>query len=119
MVSLYNLFKITVFSTPKKDAVLTHKWETDCVFWLMLYAGLDVGSVNFGLRLQDLQIKGKPKRKEHLHKFCLCGILSRHAYFVLADRINKSSHTCVHTHTNGFWFILMNSVGSKTSVNNL
>lgn len=72
MVSLYKLFKTIVFAAPQKDAVLTQKWETDCVFWLILLCWF---RCCFSLRLQDLQIKGRPKRREHLHKFWFCGVL--------------------------------------------
>lgn len=44
------------------DAVLTLKWKTDCSLGRYSTAGLEVGSLSFRLRLQDLQIKGKPDR---------------------------------------------------------
>lgn len=44
------------------DAVLTLKWKTDCSLGRYSAAGLEVGSLSFRLRLQDLQIKGKPER---------------------------------------------------------
>lgn len=48
--------------TTKKDAVLTLKWKTDWLLGCDSTAGLEVGSVSSGLRLQDLQIKGKPEK---------------------------------------------------------
>lgn len=41
---------------------MTLKWKTDWVLGCYSTAGLEVGSVSSRLRLQDLQIKGKPEK---------------------------------------------------------
>lgn len=74
-------------------------------------AGLDVGSVNSSLRLHNLQIKGRLKRKEHLHQFCFSGVLSRHVGFALGDKANLCTHT---EWIDGFWCILMIFLGDET-----
>lgn len=41
---------------------MTLKWKTDWSLGRYSRAGLEVGSVSSRLRLQDLQIKGKPEK---------------------------------------------------------
>lgn len=93
--SLYNPFKTIVFTAPQKMQSWHRNGKQIVVFGWYSSAGLELGSLSFSLRLQDLQIKRKTqKEKEYLSKFWGCGGLWRHAcLFLVIRQTNLSRHT--------------------------